>query len=68
MSLAPVLDSAAPDDYFLFIANDNDFLTQDGFQVGAAYKAADGANVDTMSRSIASRCPATASRVVGRAS
>lgn len=48
MSLASTLDASAPDDYFLFVANDNDFLTQDGFQVGAAYKAADGADVDTM--------------------
>lgn len=48
MSVAPVLDAAAPDDYFLFVANDNDFLTQDGFQVGAAYKAEGGADVDTM--------------------
>jgi len=30
-----VLDPKLPDDYFLFVANDNDFLTQDGFQVGA---------------------------------
>jgi hypothetical protein len=48
MSVAPALDPAAPNDVFLFVANDNDFLTQDGFQVGAAYKAADGADVDTM--------------------
>lgn len=48
MSIAPVLDPAKPDDYFLFIANDNDFLTQDGYQVGAAYKAEGGADVDTM--------------------
>ncbi|TRL41866.1 esterase-like activity of phytase family protein [Rhizobium straminoryzae] len=48
MSIAPVLDASAPDDYFLFVANDNDFLTQDGFQVGAAYKADGGADVDTM--------------------
>ncbi|MBZ9812913.1 esterase-like activity of phytase family protein [Mesorhizobium sp. CA7] len=47
MWLAPVLDPKLPDDYFLFVANDNDFLTQDGFQVGAAYKAEDGADVDT---------------------
>jgi hypothetical protein len=47
MSLASALDSNRPDDYFLFVANDNDFLTQDGFQVGAAYKAEDGADVDT---------------------
>ncbi|OBQ74698.1 esterase-like activity of phytase family protein [Mesorhizobium erdmanii] len=48
MSLASVLDPNLPDDYFLFVANDNDFLAQDGFQVGAPYKADDGANVDTM--------------------
>lgn len=48
MSIASVMDASAPDDYFLFVANDNDFLTQDGYQVGAAYKAEDGADVDTM--------------------
>ncbi|EJZ18411.1 esterase-like activity of phytase family protein [Rhizobium sp. Pop5] len=48
MGLASVLDPNLPDDYFLFVANDNDFLTQDGFQVGAAYKADGGADVDTM--------------------
>ncbi|MBN9257252.1 MULTISPECIES: esterase-like activity of phytase family protein [unclassified Mesorhizobium] len=48
MSLASVLDPKLPDDYFLFVANDNDFLTQDGFQVGAPYKAENGADVDTM--------------------
>ncbi|SDA86003.1 esterase-like activity of phytase family protein [Mesorhizobium qingshengii] len=48
MSVVSVLDPKLPDDYFLFVANDNDFLTQDGFQAGASYKADDGANVDTM--------------------
>ncbi len=48
MSLASVLDPKLPDDYFLFVANDNDFLTQDGFQVGAAYKGEGGGDVDTM--------------------
>lgn len=48
MSIASAMDASAPDDYFLFVANDNDFLTQDGYQVGAAYKAEDGADVDTM--------------------
>lgn len=48
MSLVSVLDPKQPDDYFLFVANDNDFLTQDGYQVGAAYKAEGGADVDTM--------------------
>ncbi len=48
MSLASAKDANAPDDYFLFVVNDNDFLAQDGFQVGAAYKADGGADVDTM--------------------
>jgi hypothetical protein len=30
LSLVPALDSARPNDYFLFVANDNDFLTSDG--------------------------------------
>ncbi|TIX23123.1 esterase-like activity of phytase family protein, partial [Mesorhizobium sp.] len=48
MSVVSVLDPKLPDDYFLFVANDNDFLAQDGFQVGAPYKAEDGADVDTI--------------------
>lgn len=48
MSLASVQDPKLPDDYFLFVANDNDFITRDGFQVGAAYKDDSGADVDTM--------------------
>src|SRR5262249_15268627 len=48
MALASALDPAPPQDYFLLIGNDNDFITQDGFQVGAAYKAPGGADVDTM--------------------
>jgi hypothetical protein len=46
MGLVSVMDAAAPDDYLLLVANDNDFLTKDGFQVGAAYDA--GVDVDTM--------------------
>jgi hypothetical protein len=49
MTLVPALDPAKPNDYFLFITNDNDFITQNGYQVGAAYKdEASGADVDTM--------------------
>ncbi len=47
MGLLPALDQDKPDDYFLFVANDNDFITQDGFQVGTAYKDSSGADVDT---------------------
>jgi hypothetical protein len=39
LALVPALDPAAPDDWFLFIGNDNDFLTTQGFQDGAAYAA-----------------------------
>ena len=49
MTLVPALDPANPNDYFLFVTNDNDFITQNGYQVGAAYKdEASGAEVDTM--------------------
>jgi hypothetical protein len=48
MALAPALDPANPNDYFLFVSNDNDFITQNGFQAGAAYKDASGVDVDTM--------------------
>jgi len=40
LALAPALDPTAPDDFFLFVGNDNDFSTTDGFQDGAAFKAA----------------------------
>ena len=46
MALLPALDPSRPNDYFLFLANDNDFATTDGFQAGAAYS--DGKNLDTM--------------------
>lgn len=48
MTLAPALDPINPNDFFLFITNDNDFITQDGYQAGAAYRDASGLEVDTM--------------------
>lgn len=48
MGLMPTLDAATPNDYFLFVGNDNDFITQNGFQADAAYKDESGADVDTM--------------------
>ncbi len=48
LTLAPALDPANPNDFFLFVVNDNDFITQNGFQVSAPYKDASGADVDTM--------------------
>jgi hypothetical protein len=46
MALAPALDPAAPDDYFLFIGNDNDFTTTDGYMDGGSFKASQ--NTDSM--------------------
>lgn len=46
MSLVPALDPTHPNDWFLFIGNDNDFLTLDGFQDGAPYNA--GLETDSM--------------------
>jgi hypothetical protein len=48
MSVVPVGDQKAPNDYFLFVGSDNDFITQDGHMVGQSYKDASGANVDTL--------------------
>lgn len=48
MALAPAGDAQAPDDYFLFIGSDNDFITQHGMMAGKAYADASGADVDTL--------------------
>lgn len=37
-----------PRDFFLLVANDNDFITQHGFQTGAPYADASGVDLDTM--------------------
>jgi hypothetical protein len=39
LALAPALDPSAPDDFFLFVGNDNDFATTDGFQDGSSFRA-----------------------------
>lgn len=39
LSLVPVLDPLAPNDYYLFVGNDNDFKTRSGFHDGEAYDA-----------------------------
>lgn len=39
LGLAPALDIAAPNDYFLFVGNDNDFGTTTGVMQGASYNA-----------------------------
>jgi hypothetical protein len=48
MSLAPADDPKAPNDHFLFIGSDNDFITQDGMMAGKPYADASGANVDSL--------------------
>jgi hypothetical protein len=48
MGLIPLGDPENPRDALLIIANDNDFITQDGFQAGQSYRDPSGADVDTM--------------------
>lgn len=48
MTLVPALDPDNPNDYFLFVSNDNDFITQHGYQAGAVYRDPSGLEVDTM--------------------
>lgn len=48
LSLVPALDPAAPNDYFLFVGNDNDFITQSGLQDGTAYAHPSGMENDSM--------------------
>jgi hypothetical protein len=48
MTLVPALDPDNPNDYFLFVSNDNDFITQHGYQADAAYRDPSGLEVDTM--------------------
>jgi hypothetical protein len=48
MGLVSAIDPAHPRDFFLFVANDNDFITQHGFQAGASYADARGVELDTM--------------------
>lgn len=40
LALVPALDPATPNDWFLFVGNDNDFITTNGFQDGGSYAAA----------------------------
>jgi hypothetical protein len=48
MTLVPSLDPTAPNDYFLFVGNDNDFITQNGLQDGVAYAHPSGMENDSM--------------------
>jgi hypothetical protein len=46
LAVAPALDDKAPNDWFLFVGNDNDFLTTQGYQAGRTYDA--GGDDDSM--------------------
>jgi hypothetical protein len=48
IAILPVGDKAAPDDYFMVVAADNDFITQDGHTQGKPYQDASGINNDTL--------------------
>jgi hypothetical protein len=48
MTIVPALDPDNPRDVFLFVTNDNDYITQNGYQAGAPYKDQSGTDVDTM--------------------
>ncbi len=48
MALLPVLDDAAPNDFFLVVASDNDFITQNGAMQGTPYRDSSGADVDSV--------------------
>lgn len=48
LTLVPALDPAAPNDWFLFVGNDNDFITQNGFQDDTAYAHPSGMENDSM--------------------
>ena len=39
LSVVPCLDPARPNDYFLMVGNDNDFITPTGTMLGSAYNA-----------------------------
>ena len=48
MALLPVLDQSAPDDYFLVVGSDNDFITTKGSMQGKPYSDALGKDIDTV--------------------
>ena len=48
LALAPADDLKAPNDYFLLVGSDNDFITQHGVMAGKAYADSSGEDVDTL--------------------
>lgn len=48
IGIVSALDPQRPDDFFIFVGNDNDFITQNGHQAGKDYQDRSGVDVDTM--------------------
>lgn len=48
MTLLPVLDRRRPNDFFLVVVNDTDFITTNGSMQGNAYSDPSGVDVDNM--------------------
>jgi hypothetical protein len=48
MALLPVMDQGAPNDYFLVVGSDNDFITTKGSMQGKPYSDAIGKDIDTV--------------------
>jgi hypothetical protein len=48
MSLLPAMDQSAPNDYFLVVGSDNDFITTKGSMQGKAYSDEIGKDIDTV--------------------
>ncbi|KAG8959321.1 hypothetical protein FRC03_008166 [Tulasnella sp. 419] len=46
LALAPVEDRSTPDDYFLFVFSDNDFITLNGVAAGVPYVSKYGEDID----------------------
>jgi hypothetical protein len=48
MALLPAMDQSAPDDYFLVVGSDNDFITTKGAMEGKPYNDELGKDIDTV--------------------
>jgi hypothetical protein len=48
MALLPAMDDSAPDDYFLVVGSDNDFITTKGAMEGKPYNDELGKDIDTV--------------------
>jgi hypothetical protein len=48
LAILPTFDKQNPNDYFLVVASDNDFITQDGHMLGNTYADASGIDNDSL--------------------